>query len=99
MLNRAIDTLAAAAFVCFLQGFGFAIWLASTQTHHDHYAQNSEQPRAPSEDAQPPTTAASQDHPTNGSEHEEYCRYNGPKWFAGFYCFFALNEKFWVSFG
>lgn len=37
---------------------------------------------------------------TNRVEHKEnYCRYDGPNWFAGFYCFFAEHEKFWVSFG
>ncbi len=33
------------------------------------------------------------------SKHEERCEYRGPAWFSGFYCFFALHDKFWVAFG
>jgi hypothetical protein len=49
-------------------------------------------------DLKPPVVPS--DDARGGSEHkEEKCQYNGPSWFAGFYCFFAAHEKFWVSFG
>lgn len=32
-------------------------------------------------------------------QHKEQCEYEGPTWLAGFYCFFALHDQFWVAFG
>lgn len=52
------------------------------------------------EPAHPPPITASEHKPEGGGDNKEHeCRYNGPRWFAGFYCFFAEHEKFWVSFG
>lgn len=43
--------------------------------------------------------AISDDAKTGNRHKEEKCHYDGPKWFASFYCFFAGHEKFWISFG
>jgi len=75
----------------------------SAQTNHNADAKKTEQSEAIKPDAKPEGSAAST-HETERSaqdrgEHEERCEYRGPAWFSGFYCFFALHDKFWVAFG
>lgn len=87
------------AFIVFLMAVG-----GLSQPHHDRYAQNIQQPKA--QDAKPaiqqgPRAITASDHNTDHwhPKKQEGCQYNGPRWFAGFYCFFADHEKFWLSFG
>ena len=76
---------------------------ALTQANHDADAQKTEQPQAVRPDAKPEGPTSSAHEPEHGSndrsKYEESCEYRGPTWFAGFYCFFALHDKFWVAFG
>jgi hypothetical protein len=99
MLRRRQNAAWVALFAGFVTAFGALVWLASSQPHHYRYRQNAERPRPSGSYAAPAETVASQEHTTNRSKHEEECSYGGPPWFADFYCFFALHEKFWVSFG
>jgi hypothetical protein len=72
--------------------------LSEPNTNAD--ANNASQPQAVGNKADFKATAVTGDDAKGGSEHkEEKCRYDGPKWFSGFYCFFAGHEKFWVSLG
>ncbi|MGY3075432.1 hypothetical protein ACVWZZ_001803 [Bradyrhizobium sp. LM6.10] len=76
---------------------------ALPQTHHDSDTQKAEQLEAVGHETKEEGPAApaneSQHRAENREKHEEGCEYRGPTWFAGFYCFFALHDKFWVSFG
>jgi hypothetical protein len=70
------------------------------QPHANTQANNASQPEA--DDSKPdlgPSPITSDDAKGGSGHKEEKCHYDGPKWFAGFYCFFAGHEKFWVSFG
>ncbi|MBR1212005.1 hypothetical protein [Bradyrhizobium sp. JYMT SZCCT0180] len=76
---------------------------ALSQTDHNADAQKTEQPEAIKPDAKPEGPPPSAHKPERSTEergkHEEHCEYRGPAWFSGFYCFFALHDKFWVAFG
>jgi hypothetical protein len=73
---------------------------ALCQPHTNTDANNASQPEAV--DSKPdlkPSPIAGEDAKGGSGHKKEQCDYKGPKWFAGFYCFFADHEKFWVSFG
>lgn len=76
---------------------------ALSQPNHNPDPQKAEQPQAVAADAKQvgeTTTSNEPNHNADSREkHKEQCEYQGPSWFAGFYCFFALHDKFWVSFG
>jgi hypothetical protein len=78
----------------------FASEPSSGEPHANTDANNASQPEAiENKSSFKPSIVTSEDT-KGGSEHkEEKCQYEGPKWFASFYCFFAAHEKFWVSFG
>ncbi|QIG96771.1 hypothetical protein [Bradyrhizobium sp. 6(2017)] len=73
-----------------------------SQTNHNPDTQKTEKPEA-KPGAKPESLAASTHEAERSaqdrSKHEEQCEYRGPAWFSGFYCFFALHDKFWVAFG
>ncbi|MGF6309790.1 hypothetical protein ABIB82_004213 [Bradyrhizobium sp. i1.8.4] len=73
------------------------------QTNHNPDAQKAEQPEGVKPDTKPESSATSTHEPERSThdrdKHEEHCEYRGPTWFSGFYCFFALHDKFWVAFG
>jgi hypothetical protein len=74
---------------------------ASSKPHHqERYSQNTQAPETLGQQSKSNVPPIAQDNPnTGGQKKEERCQYGGPVWFAGFYCFFAANDKFWVSFG
>jgi hypothetical protein len=86
-----------------LLAFALASSPALSQSNHDPDSQKAAEPQTVAPDTKPERAAASPGetgHGTDGREkHEERCEYRGPNWFAGFYCFFALHDKFWVAFG
>jgi hypothetical protein len=70
------------------------------QPHTNTDANNASQPEAVEGKSDPkPPPIAGEDTKAGGEHKKEKCDYKGPIWFAGFYCFFADHEKFWVSFG
>lgn len=75
----------------------------SPESNQHADAQKSDQPSAqkasPEPAITPPVTAPKDDAHGGGKNEEHKCQYRGPQWFAGFYCFFAAHEKFWVAFG
>jgi hypothetical protein len=70
------------------------------QPHANTDANNASQPEAVKHKPESKPTEVTGGDTKAGSEHkEEQCRYKEPGWFTEFYCFFALHDKFWVSFG
>ncbi len=91
MLNRLLIVALLALFACD-PSLG--------QTHANTSSQNAGQPEIVDSRPDLKPSLATKSDTKSGSEHkEEQCHYDGPHWFAGFYCFFAGHDKFWVSFG
>jgi len=96
--------LRALALVALLAGVLFALpgMAQLPEPNQNPNAQKAEAPQTektvPNEPVAP-VAPATKPEPQSGTKHKEECSYGGPKWFASFYCFFAVHEKFWVSFG
>src|SRR4051812_8501394 len=91
MLSRLLIVVLLALFAC-------GPSLGETHTNAD--PNNPSKPEAvdSKSDLKPPDVTS--DDTKGGSKQKaEECHYGGPSWFAGFYCFFAGHDKFWVSFG
>lgn len=80
-----------------------AVSSALSPQNHNPDTQNAGKPAGIKPDTNPEGAPASAHKAEQGaddrSKHEERCEYRGPAWFSGFYCFFALHDKFWVAFG
>jgi hypothetical protein len=79
-------------------GWLFAVLLISTPA----LPQSAPEPkgeRAQHSQAAPASASTEAERVVIQPRHGEQCDYSGPKWFGGFYCFFAAHDKFWVALG